>query len=945
MNKYLLFASLAFAYVNVTAQDQIDFKTIDIIKSEDSNPNSFASLSNKIYFFANDGKNYSDYYLWSLEKDSKKIEKSTYTVKGNYYKSLIIGNSDDAIYYLDDQEWGKYKLIVLANDTEKEILTDFNNLIVLEKSSQKTIIRYTKNNKDVISKITKDGVEVLFEKDSSQYLYSEIINGQLYLLEKNKLSILDLISKNITEKQIPSDYEVTSNNDYAKINLFNGNIYYTSQDSTTWLTRIIEFNIESNKFKILDIPNSTIYNFYATNDFALFQTYNETYKIDKNNTVSKYDSLPDYYIRTGKVVNDRLFLQLFVIGSPYIKLAEIKNNEVDIHNYEINFEASKFDQNQIFAVKNNGKLSRYNLETRKEDILNNDNLSVSNILGFDESKIYLNASTKETGKELYAFNKNTNQIEFYGDINARPGTYPKRFYNVGNKVFYEGNYQGYNHLYVSDGTLEGTRVVKPDILLTLNNNSSGNTLDGLEFNGKFLFGGNKGNQSGHELWVTDGSDEGTFEIEINPITVGPHSNISGLGSFIAKTPTKVYFKGYIPDKGSEIWVTDGTKEGTKMVKDLALGSDSPILSIPQNVTVGEKLYFVKVEKANDNRRSDLWETDGTNQGTKKITELTEFWNWDSHYSIKIFDADEKYLYYSKYYVAPYGEESLSGTYIHRMNLNDLKEERLYRFYSHYNMISVNNENFYFSEYVDNQFNFVNFNKNTGEKKTILKSVSSDFGYITTCGNYSIIADTDFSGHVGKPYFYNHNNGKVERIFKNDFASSSKNNIACVNDNILINYSDYMDNSNKKLVSIKEDKIIEFPLSLDNSTNINSYLSTEMIYNTGLKKLFINPSNVDNELAVADFYLESLSTEEVEGNSKDLNSLILYPNPTENEVNVKSLSYIQTLTIIDFTGKILKEQKDINQKEIKLNISGLKKGIYIIHVKTENETKSKKLIIK
>lgn len=942
MKKYLLFASLAFVYVNVIAQEQINFKTLDIIKSEDSNPNNFASLSNKIYFFANDGKNYSDYYLWSLEKDSKKIEKSTYTVRGNYNTSLIIGNSDDAIYYLDDKEWGKYKLIVLANDTEKEILTDFNNLIVLEKSTQKTIIRYTKNNKNVISKITKDGVEVLFEKDSSQYLYSEIINGQLFLLEKNKLSILDLISKNITEKQIPSDYEVTSNNDYAKINLFNGNIYYTSQDSTTWLTRIIEFNIESNKFKILEIPNSTIYNFYATNDFALFQTYNETYRIDKNNTVSKYDSLPNYYIRTGKVVNDRLFLQLSVIGSPYIKLAEIKNNEVDIHNYEINFEASKFDQNQIFAVKNNGKLSRYNLETRKEDILNNDNLSVSNILGFDESKIYLNASTKETGKELYAFNKNTNQIEFYGDINARPGTYPKRFYNAGNKVFYEGNYEGYSHLYVSDGTLEGTRVVKPDILLTLNNNSSGNTLDGLEFNGKFLFGGNKGNLSGHELWVTDGSDEGTFEIEINPITVGPHSNISGFKNFIAKTPTKVFFKGFVPDKGEEIWVTDGTKEGTKMVKDLALGSASPNLSISQNVTVGEKLYFVKIEAANDDYRSDLWETDGTEQGTKKITELTEFWNWHSHYYVKIFAADEKYLYYSKYYVAPYGEEIMTGDYIHRLNLSTLEEEKLYKYTS---KVIVNKENFYFSQYVDNRYNFVVFNKSTNEKKTILEKLSSDLEYITTCGNYSIIADLNYSEGVGKPYFYNHNNGKVERIFKNDFASSLKNNIACVNDNILINYSDYMDNSNKKLVSIKDDKLIEYPLSLDNSTNINSYLSTEMIYNTGLKKLFINPSNVDNELAIADFYLESLGTEEVEENSKVLNSFIIYPNPAENEVNVKSLSNIQTLTVIDFTGKILKEQKNIHQKEIKLNISGLKKGIYIIHVKTENETKSKKLIIK
>lgn len=943
MKKYLLFASLAFAYANVTAQEQINFKTIDIIKSEDSNPNSFASLSNKIYFFANDGKNYSDYYLWSLEKDSKKIEKSNYTVKGNYYKSDFFGNLDESIYYLDTTDYGNTKFYLLTESRGEEIiLSSISNFNILQKKTNYLLISYQKDNIKYLAKVTINGIENLINTQDDSFNQYSIVDNEVYFFNEKKILKFNLVTKSKVEVLIPIGYELLSNYN-SPLNYFNGNIYYISQSSLNYQRKIVKLNLNSIQFEYLNIPESSIYNFVSNSNVAILSTNTKVYKLYKDNKIEEFVIPEGYQIGESELVNDDILLQLSSYYNDF-KLWIINNQDILIKNdYFLDLKNSVYDNDSFLFIDNN-QLKSYNYKKNQELVLENFR-DINNILGFDESKIYLNASTKETGKELYAFNKNTNQIEFYGDINARPGTYPKRFYNAGNKVFYEGNYQGYSHLYVSDGTLEGTRVVKPDILLTLNNNSSGNSLDGLEFNGKFLFGGNKGNQSGHELWVTDGSDEGTFEIEINPITVGPHSNISGFKNFIAKTPTKVFFKGFVPDKGEEIWVTDGTKKGTNMVKDLTLGSDSPMLSIPQNVTVGEKLYFVKIESANDDYRSDLWETDGTEQGTKKITELTEFWNWDSHYNIKIFDADEQNLYYSKYYVAPYGEESLSGTYIHRMNLNDLKEERLYRFYSHYNMISVNNENFYFSEYVDNQFNFVNFNKNTGEKKTILKSVSSDFGYITTCGNYSIIADTDFSGHVGKPYFYNHNNGKVERIFKNDFASSSKNNIACVNDNILINYSDYMDNSNKKIVSIKEDKIIEFPLSLDNSTNINSYLSSEMIYNTGLKKLFINPSNVDNELAVADFYLESLSTEEVEGNSKDLNSLILYPNPAENEVNVKSLSYIQTLTIIDFTGKILKEQKDINQKEIKFNISGLKKGIYIIHVKTENETKSKKLIIK
>ena len=942
MKRCLLLLSLAFFQYNIKAQDKIDFKTIDIIKSEDSSPSGFARLSNKIYFFANNGENYSDYFLWNLDKNSNKIEQSKFTLKGNYYKTSFFGNLGETIYYLDKNNYDDTKLYLVSESKgEQVILSKISDFNILQEQSSFLIISYVKDKTQYIAKVTNNGIEELISTQDESLKQSAIIDDVIYFISRKKIIKFSVNSKAKEEIHISSDFEFYEGSLYNSSNYFNGNIYYSSLDYKSWKIKVVKFNLGSMKFEALDLPETIIYGFYSTNDFAIFQGFNQMYKIDKNDNVSKYDLLSNYQIRQSKVVNDRLLLQLMSLESFSLKLAEIKDTEVIFHNHEVDFNYANFDQNQILTINNNNQLSAYDIDTKKEKILNNENLKVHHILGLDESHLYLNASTPETGKELYAYNKVTSKMEFYGDINTKPGSYPKRFYNVENKVFYEGNYQGYSHLYVSDGTLEGTRVVKSDSKLALNNYSTGNNLDGLEFNGKFLFGGDKGNQSGHELWITDGTDEGTNELEINPITVGHHSNISGFEGFIAKTPTKVYFKGYVPNKGSEIWVTDGTKEGTKIVKDLALGSASPTLSIPVNVTVGEKLYFVKIETYDHNYRSDLWETDGTEQGTKKITELTEFWNWDSHYNIKIFDADGKYLYYSKYYVAPYGVEELSGEHIHRLNLLTLEEEKLYKYNS---KVFVNKDNLYFSQYVDNLYNFVLFNKNTNDKKTILEKLSSELEYITTCGNYSIIADLNYSESVNKPYFYNHKNGKVERIFKNDFASSLKNNITCVNDNILINYTDYSDNGNKKLVSIKEDKIIEYPLSLDSSTNVNNYLSSEMIYNSKLKKLFINPSNPNNELAVADFYLEDLNTEDLNVNN-NLKSLILYPNPADNIVNIKSISNIQTLTLIDFTGKTLKEQKNINLKEIKLNVLEIPKGIYIIHVKTENESISKKLIIK
>ena len=927
MKTYLLLLSLIFIQHNAQAQQEINFKTIDVIKSEDSNPNSLVSLKDKAYFFANSGKNYSDYYLWNLDKNSKKIEQSNFTVKGNYNKVSFIGNLDETIYYVDENSYDNKKLYLLSETNgEQNVLSNFTEFNILQKQPSFLIISYVQNKIHHIARLTSTGIEELINTNDDSLKNKVIDNHTIYFVSDLKVIKFDINTKIKEEIIIPAGSEFEQSYYTISQNLFNGNIYYTSLNKTTWQRKIIKFNIASEEFETLNLTASNINNFYSTTNFAVFTANNINYKIDKNNNIAEYKLIDGYTIRQGKVVEDRLFLELLSMNTFSMKLAEVTNSELVLHDYEMDLSIVNFDNNQFFTFYDN-RLTSYNVETKNTKILN-DNLAVHDILGFDETKIYLQASKPETGKELYAYNKITNETEFYGDINAKPNTSPKSFYNVGNKVFYEGNYKGYNHLYVSDGTLQGTKVIKPE-----NSNIVGGGLRGLEFNGKFLFVGVR-NGSGQELWVTDGTDEGTYEIEINPTT----GDNNGFGSFIAKTPTKVYFKGYVPNKGFEIWVTDGTIQGTRMVKDLALGSASPNLSIPLNVTVGEKLYFIKVESANHNSRSDLWVTDGTLNGTTKIKELTEFWNWDSHYNIKIFDADETYLYYSKYYVAPYGEEKLSGDYIHRLNLVTLLEERLYK-YS--NNVNVNKENFYFSEYIDNRNNFVSYNKKTNEKKMILNNVSYDFGYITTCGNYSIIADTDFSGHVGKSYFYNHLNGKVERIFKNDFASTSKKNIACVNDNILVNYTDYSENDNKKIVSIKNDKIIEYSLSLDNSTNIHTYLSGEMIYNSKLKKLFINP---DNELAVADFYLEDLNTEDLNVNN-NLKSLQLYPNPADNIVNIKSLSNIQTLTVIDFTGRVLKEQKNINQKDVKLNISGIPKGIYIIHVKTEQESVSKKLIVK
>ncbi|MGH9286346.1 MAG: ELWxxDGT repeat protein, partial [Acidimicrobiales bacterium] len=88
---------------------------------------------------------------------------------------------------------------------------------------------------------------------------------------------------------------------------------------------------------------------------------------------------------------------------------------------------------------------------------------------------------------------------------------------------------------------------------------------------------------------------------------------------ITSSGGKVYFTGHVQGKGIELWVTDGTIEGTRLVKDIIPGATG---SNPQNlVDVGGTLYFTANQGIN---KSELWKSDGTALGTFKVADIPYF---------------------------------------------------------------------------------------------------------------------------------------------------------------------------------------------------------------------------------------------------------------------------------------------------------------------------------
>jgi ELWxxDGT repeat protein len=75
-----------------------------------------------------------------------------------------------------------------------------------------------------------------------------------------------------------------------------------------------------------------------------------------------------------------------------------------------------------------------------------------------------------------------------------------------------------------------------------------------------------------ELWSSDGTAEGTFEIELAPEHLSAHP------SQLTPVADRIFFTAFDDEHGFELWVTDGTPGGTMLFADIRPGPISSRLS-------------------------------------------------------------------------------------------------------------------------------------------------------------------------------------------------------------------------------------------------------------------------------------------------------------------------------------------------------------------------------
>jgi ELWxxDGT repeat protein len=101
--------------------------------------------------------------------------------------------------------------------------------------------------------------------------------------------------------------------------------------------------------------------------------------------------------------------------------------------------------------------------------------------------------------------------------------------------------------------------------------------------------------------------------DINPTNASFSFNYGPVPSRLISVGNRVFFVGADPNNGYELWTSDGTPAGTRLVRDIAAGPDSAFLN--DMAALNGKLYFL----ASDYHTGiQIWFSDGTASGTAPL---------------------------------------------------------------------------------------------------------------------------------------------------------------------------------------------------------------------------------------------------------------------------------------------------------------------------------------
>lgn len=246
-----------------------------------------------------------------------------------------------------------------------------------------------------------------------------------------------------------------------------------------------------------------------------------------------------------------------------------------------------------------------------------------------KDKLIFNAFTPEFGEELWVSDGTQMGTHILKDIDTTGQSFPYFPFSASILhdsllLFTASNGTKRDQLWKTNGTEAGTTLLAEQALMGKEvNDILGKFGDALIFSIK--------NFLGAELWISDGSDEGTKLLK--------HIFPGAYGGYFTVLGKAFYFAAGDSPHGTELWKSDGTNNGTVLVKDILPGTKS---SIPYHLTRHQNELFFVVGETN-NGKDALWKSDGTSEGTVQVKQIASADNFS--YIRNLFSWGP-YLYFS-----------------------------------------------------------------------------------------------------------------------------------------------------------------------------------------------------------------------------------------------------------------------------------------------------------
>lgn len=195
---------------------------------------------------------------------------------------------------------------------------------------------------------------------------------------------------------------------------------------------------------------------------------------------------------------------------------------------------------------------------------------------------------------------------------------PQDLWAVGSRIAFFAPTSGRGEqIWAGDGTAKGTAPVS-----TLSRGKNPSVLLDAYVRGNRLYF-IAADRKGQELWISDGTARGTRVLTNFPNPDAFAGGGGGTGPVYSillprqqPTGNRFVFHAHDGPHGLELWVTDGTPKGTRLLRDISPGANHGVDGVLE-VFQG-RLYFIGADGV---RGPEIWSTDGTAAGTRRVTDI------------------------------------------------------------------------------------------------------------------------------------------------------------------------------------------------------------------------------------------------------------------------------------------------------------------------------------